>query len=364
MAGVDPCLAASDAAAGKACTRRETGPHSGRIAVAHPVRRRDLVAMLGGIALAWPAAARADTQAGRPRRVGVLFAGADGDTILAPWAKALREGLQQAGWTIGRDLYIETRWAEGSAEKARKAAQELAGLDPDVVVATGTSVEAALQFVRTTPVVFVIVVDPLGSGFVESLSHPGGNVTGFMQFDYSLSAKWVELLKQVAPNVTRAAVIRDPATTAGIGQFAVIQSVAPPLGIEVIPIGTRDAAIEAALANFSTKPNGGLIVGSGAAAARYRDKIIAAAGRLNLPAVYPNRFYVDAGGLISYGADFADQYRRAAVYVDRILKGERPGDLPVQAPTRYDLLVNLKAAKALGLTVPPSILARADEIIE
>jgi putative ABC transport system substrate-binding protein len=328
------------------------------------VRRRDLIVLVGGAAAAWPLAARAQ-QRDRVRRIGVLLAGAEGDTLIARSTAAFREGLQQAGWTVGRDVQIETRRAEGNADKARRATEELLGLQPDVIVVAGSAADSLLQLVRDVPIVFVIVVDPLGSGFVESLSRPGGNATGFMLFDYSLAAKWAELLKEIAPGVSRAGVIRDPATTAGIGQFAVIQSVAPSLGIEILPIGVRNAAdIEGGLTALAREANGGLIVASGAAAARHREMITAVAAKLKLPTVYSNRFYIDSSGLISYGADFADQHRRAAVYVSRILKGEKPASLPVQAPTRYELVINLKVAAALGLTVPPSILARADEVIE
>jgi len=313
----------------------------------------------------WPLLARAQPAPDQVRRIGVLFSGSEGDTLIAPSMAAFREGLQQAGWSIGRDVQIDYRWAETNSAKARGAAEELIALKPDVIAVTGTAVEALLQLAQAVPVVFVIAVDPLGSGFVTSLSKPGGNVTVFMQFEYSLSAKWAELLKQIAPGIMRVAVIRDSATTAGIGQFAVIQSVAPSLGIEVSPIGTRSAAeIENALRAFARTTNGGLIVASGPAAGGHRQMIVDLAAKLKLPTVYPNRYYADAGGLVSYGADFADQHRRAAGYVDRILKGETAGDLPVQAPTKYDLVVNLKAAKEIGLTVPEMVLARATEVIE
>ena len=258
------------------------------------------------------------------------------------------------------------RWGAGNADDIRKYAAELVALAPDVILATGSStVGPLLQATRTVPIVFAIVADPVGAGFVDSLARPGGNATGFMQFEYSLSAKWLELLKQIAPGVTRAAVLRDPAITAGIGQFAVIQSVAPSVGVEVSPVNVRDAGeIERAVTAFARSPNGGLIVTASALAAVHRDLIITLAARHKLPAVYSDRFFVTGGGLISYGPDFVDQYRRAAGYVDRILKGEKPADLPVQAPTKYELVINLKTAKALGLDVPPTLLARADEVIE
>jgi putative tryptophan/tyrosine transport system substrate-binding protein len=270
------------------------------------------------------------------------------------------------GWTDGRNLQIDIRWGGGDAELIRKSAAELAALAPDVIFATGSaSVAAMLQATRTVPIVFAIVPDPVGSGFVSSLSRPGGNATGFMQFEYSLSGKWLELLKQIAPGVTRAAVLWDPAITAGIGQFAVIQSVAPSVGVEVSPVNVRDASeIEREVARFAQSSNGGLILTASALSVVHRNLIIALALRHKLPAVYFNRSLVTDGGLISYGANLIDQYRQAASYVDRILKGEKPADLPVQAPTKYELVINLKTAKALSLEIPPSVLARADEVIE
>jgi putative ABC transport system substrate-binding protein len=266
--------------------------------------------------------------------------------------------LQQLGWTSGRNLRIDYFWGSGQ--------DDLAALAPDVILASGiASLAALLQATRMVPIVFVNVADPVGAGFVDSLGRPGGNVTGFMQFEYSLSGKWVELLKQIAPSVTRAAVLRDPALTSGIGQFAVIQSVAPTVGVDVIPVSVRDAAeIERAVAAFARASNGGLIVTASALAAVHRDLIIALAARHKLPAVYYERSYTVAAGLISYGSDFVDQYRRAAGYIDRVLKGEKPADLPVQAPTKYELVINLKAAKALGLDVPSQLLARAHEVIK
>jgi putative ABC transport system substrate-binding protein len=322
------------------------------------VRRRDFITLIGGAAAAWPLAVRAQ-QGGNIRRICVLTAGVGADD---PDAQAGNDAfvlaLQQLGWTSGRNLRIDYFWGSGQ--------DDLAALAPDVILASGTaSLAALLQATRMVPIVFVNVADPVGAGFVDSLGRPGGNVTGFMQFEYSLSGKWVELLKQIAPSVTRAAVLRDPALTSGIGQFAVIQSVAPTVGVDVIPVSVRDAAeIERVVAAFARASNGGLIVTASALAAVHRDLIIALAARHKLPAVYYERSYTVAAGLISYGSDFVDQYRRAAGYIDRILEGEKPADLPVQAPTKYELVINLKAAKALGLDVPSQLLARAHEMIE
>jgi putative ABC transport system substrate-binding protein len=279
---------------------------------------------------------------------------------------AFLEAFEQLGWTPGRNVRIEVRWGEGDEAATRKRAAELVALAPDVLVAGGSAAaEVRLKATHTIPIVFVIVTDPVGSGFVESLSQPGANATGFMMFEYNLCGKWLELLKEIAPSVTHAAVLRDPTFVHGIGQFAVIQSVAPSVGIEVSPIDLREPnQIERAIATFARRPNGGIIqVASGIGAANV-NLIIAAAARYSLPAVYIQRTFVAAGGLISYGANFADQYRLAAGYVDRILRGEKPGDLPVQAPNKYELAINLKTAKALGLSVPQSLLARADEVIE
>jgi len=328
------------------------------------MRRREFITLLGSAA-AWPVATRAQ-QPERMRRIGVLV-GASADRMDAQTRHAtLLQGLQQLGWTEGRNLRIDTRWGAANADDIRKYAAELVALAPDVILAGGNApVERLLQATRTVPIVFVIVLDPVGSGIVDSLSRPGGNATGFMQFEYSLTAKWLELLKQVAPGLTRAAVLRDSAIAAGIGQFAVIQSVAPSVGVEVSPINGRDASeIERAIAAFARTSNGGLIVTASALAGVHRDLLITLAARHKLPAVYSNRVSVTGGGLISYGADLVDQYRRAAGYVDRILKGEKPADLPVQAPTKYELVINLKTARALGLAVPTSLLARADEVIE
>jgi putative ABC transport system substrate-binding protein len=274
-------------------------------------------------------------------------------------------GLQQLGWTDGRNVQIDTRWAGGNANDIRRHAVELAGLSPEVILANGSAAVAPLlQATRAVPIVFVVVPDPVGAGFVESLARPGGNATGFTPFEYGIGVKWLELLKQIAPRVTRAAVLRDASLTSGTGQFAAIQAVAPSLGTEASPIGVSDAGeIERAVTAFA-RSNGGLIVTGSALTAVHRDLIVTLAARHKLPAVYNGRFFVTGGGLISYGADLIDQYRRAAGYVDRILKGEKPADLPVQAPTKYELVINLKTAKALGLDVPDSVLARADEVIE
>jgi putative tryptophan/tyrosine transport system substrate-binding protein len=329
------------------------------------MKRREFIRLLGGAA-AWPLAARAQ-QPERMRRIGALNGGSsaddpDGQARLA----AYLQQLQQLGWTDGRNVRIDYRWGLGDADNIRKYTAELVALAPDVIFAAGTAaVGPMLQATRTVPIVFALVADPVGAGFVDSLSRPGGNATGFLMFEYSLSGKWLEVLKQIAPGVTRAAVIRDPAISAGTGQFGVIQSVAASLGVEVSPVNVRDAVeIERAIAAFARSPNGGLIVTASALSAVHRDLIIALSARHKLPAVYYERYFVGAGGLISYGPDFVDQYRRAAGYVDRILRGEKPADLPVQAPTKYVLTINLKTAKALGLDIPQTVLARADEVIE
>jgi len=328
------------------------------------MRRREFITLMGGAA-AWPLAARAQ-QGERMRRIGVLTGSSPDDKEVQVRIAAFRQGLQQLGWTDGRNVRIDTRWTGGNPVDVRKHATELAALAPDVILASGSAaVGPLLQATRTVPIVFAIVPDPAGAGFVDSLARPGGNATGFMQFEYSLSAKWLELLKEIAPRVTRAAVLRDAGITAGIGQFAVIQSVAPSVGVDVTPMNVRDAGeIERAVTAFARSGNGGLILTASALAAVHRDLVIGLAARHKLPAVYVSRYFVAGGGLISYGADFVDQFRRAAGYVDRILKGEKPADLPVQAPTRYELVINLKTAKALGLDVPPTLLARADEVIE
>ena len=329
------------------------------------MRRREFITMLGVAAAGLPQAARAQ-QSGRVRRIGILTGVAVDDLEAQARTAAFLEGLQQLGWTAGRNLQIEHRWAAGSAADHRKYAAELVALAPEVIFATGgTSLGWLLQATRTVPIVFAIVPDPVGSGFVDSLARPGGNATGFMQFEYTLSAKWPELLKEIAPGVTRAAVLWDPTIAPGIGQFAVIQAVAPSVGLDVSPINVRDAAeIERAVAEFARLPNGGLIVTGSALAVVHRQLIATLAARHKLPAVYFQSQFIASGGLISYGSNWIEQHRRAAGYVDRILKGEKPAELPVQAPTRYELAVNLKAAKAIGITVPASLLARADEVIE
>jgi putative ABC transport system substrate-binding protein len=329
------------------------------------MKRREFIAALGGAAATWPAIARAQ-QAERMRRIGVLMNTGAADPVGQARVKAFQQGLLQLGWTDGRNVRIDYRWAAGTVENASKYAAELLALAPDVILAVGGTTGPTLQATRTVPIVFTVTGDPVGSGFVASLSRPGGNATGFTNFEFSLSAKWVELLKQIAPGVTRAAVIRDPTIASGPAQFAVIQSVAPSVGVEVSPINLRADAneIEQSVSAFARAENGGLIVAGSPLANVHRDLIIALAARHKLPAVYYDRTFVIGGGLISYGPDPIDQFRRAAAYVDRILKGEKPADMPVQAPTKYELVVNLKTAKALGLDVPHSLLARADEVIE
>ena len=301
------------------------------------------------------------------RRIGVLVASPADDAESQARVAAFKEGLAQLGWTEGRNVRIDTRWATTNADDVRKHAAELAASTPDVLVgASGTTTVAALlQATRTVPIVFAIVIDPVGAGFVASLARPGGNATGFTMFEYGMSGKWLELLKQIAPGVTRAAVLRDPAIASGIGQFGAVQAVAPSLRVELSPVDVRDAPeIERAVTAFAGIENGGLVVTGSPSSTAHRELIIALAARHKLPAVYWQRLYVASGGLMSYGPDLLDQYGRAAGYVDRILKGEKPADLPVQAPTKYGLVINHKTAKALGLTVPPSLLARADEVIE
>jgi putative tryptophan/tyrosine transport system substrate-binding protein len=326
------------------------------------VRRREFITVLGGAAV-WPLAARAQE---RMRLVGVLLPTGEEDAQFQTWLSAFLQALAELSWTIGRNVRIDTRWARASATDTLKYAAELVALAPDVILVHGASVVGPLlQVTRTVPIVFAVAVDPVGAGLVESLARPGGNATGFSGFEYGLGGKWLELLKQIVPGVTRVAVLRDPAITAGIGQFGVIQAAAPPFGIEVSPLNMRDALeIERAVAAFARSPNGGLILTASGLATLHRDLIITLAARHKLPAVYFERSYVAAGGLISYGPDFVDQYRRAAGYVDRILKGEKPADLPVQAPVKYETVLNLKTAKALGLDVPPAVLVRADEVVE
>ena len=329
------------------------------------MRRREFITLLGGTAAAWPVALRAQ-QPDRVRRIGVLMAAAADDPEYQARVEAFQQALGQLGWTISRNVRIDTRWATTNADRIRTSAAELVALAPDVILASGESTMPALrQATRTVPTVFVQVTDPVGAGLVDSLARPGGNVTGFMVFEFSLSGKWLELLKQIAPAVTRVAVLRDSAIGTGTSQFAVIQAVAPSLGVEAIPVNVHDASeIERSVGSFARSGNGGLIATAGALTNAHRDLITALAARHRLPAVYPYRYFVAAGGLISYGPDVIDQYRRAAGYVDRILKGEKPADLPVQAPTKYQTVINLKAAKALGLDVRAAVLARADEVIE
>jgi putative ABC transport system substrate-binding protein len=327
------------------------------------MRRREFITLLGGAA-AMPFAVSAQE---RMRRIGVLMASTADDPDFQARIMAFLQGLQQLGWADGRNVRIDTRWATTKPDDIRRHAAELAALAPDVILAgTGTATVAPLlQATRTVPIVFAVVIDPVGAGFVETLARPGGNATGFTIFEYNMSGKWLELLKAIAPDVRRAAVLRDPTIASGIGQFAAVQAAAPSLGMELSAVDVRDAGeIERAVMAFTRSPNGGLIVTASALATRHRDLIIALAARLRLPAVYPNRYFVTGGGLISYGPDYVDQYRRAAGYVDRILKGEKPADLPVQAPTKYELAINLNTAKALGLEVPSSLLARADEVVE
>jgi len=328
------------------------------------MRRREFIVVIGGAA-AWPLAARAQ-QPERMRRIGVLMALPANDAEGQARVAAFLQGLQELGWSVGRNVIVDFRWSAGNSADARKYAAELVALGPDVILAYSSSAVASLQQVTSTvPIVFSVVADPVGAGYVESLARPGGNITGFTVFDYSMSGKWLQLLKEIAPEVTRVAVFRDPSIAAGPGLFAVIQAVAPSLGVELRPVDVRDEGeIERALALFAQNPNSGLIVTGSPQATSHRDFIIALAARHRLPAVYFGRYWAAGGGLISYGPDFLDQFRRAAGYVDRILKGEKPADMPVQAPTKFDLVINLKTAKALGLTVPPSLLARADEVIE
>jgi ABC-type uncharacterized transport system substrate-binding protein len=325
------------------------------------MKRRDFITLLGGATIAWPLAARAQ-QGERMRRIGVLQILAENDPEWVARQAAFEQALQAMGWSKGHNVRIEYRSAGGDANRIRKYAAELVALAPDVIFTSGSlTVRPLLEASRTIPIVFVQVVDPVGGGLVESLARPGGNATGFTQFEYSLSGKWLELLKEIVPRASRVAVIRDPTSVPGIGQFAVIQAVAPSLGVELRPIDP--AEIERPLAAFAGSSDGGLIVTSGGTGFR-RDLIVPLAARHRLPAVYPYRYYVTEGGLVSYGPDTIHQFRRGAGYVDRVLKGEKPADLPVQAPTKYELVINLKTAQTLGLEVPPTLLARADEVIE
>ena len=328
-------------------------------------RRREFITLLGGAAVAWPLAARAQ-QPGRTRRIGVLMSTPADDKEGQARINAFVQGLRELGWIDGHNVRIDTRWAAGDADRGREYATELVTLMPDVILASGGSVVGPLlQATRTVPIVFTQTPDPVGAGFVDNLARPGGNATGFSIFDYSIGGKWLELLKQIAPGVTRVAVIRDPVTPQGIGQFSAIYAVAPSLGLDVSAINaSAPGEFERAITALANIPNSGMIVTGSTFAIAHRELIIKLANQHKLPTVYPLRFFVAAGGLISYGPDAIDPHRRAAGYVDRILKGEKPADLPVQKPTKYELVINLKTAKALGLDVPPTLLARADEVIE
>ena len=328
------------------------------------MRRRSFISLLGGAA-AWPVAVRAQ-QGERVRRIGVLMNLAADDPEAQVRLAAFHQGLQELGWTVGRNLRIDTRWGAGDADRYRRYSTELVALAPDVILAaSGAIVPWLLQATRSVPIVFAQVPDPVGAGFVESLAHPGGNITGFTNFEFSIGGKLLELLKEIAPRVTRAAVLRDAADPAGVGQWGAIQTAAPSLGLELRVVDVRDAGeIERGITTFARGSNGGMIVTGSAPTAIHRDLIITLAARHRLPSVYAYRYHATSGGLISYGPETIDQYRRAASYVDRIFRGEKPADLPVQAPTKYELVINLKTAKALGLDVPPTLLARADEVIE
>ena len=328
------------------------------------MKRRDFMTLLGGAAAAWPLVARAQ-QPERTRRVGVLMNLTADDPEAPGRVAAFAQGLGELGWTIGRNVRIDYRWGANDPDRGRRYADELIALVPDVILASGsTAVRPLLQVTRTS-IVFVQVTDPVGLGLVASLARPGGNATGFMLYEYGMSGKWLELLKELAPRVARAGVLRDSSSPGGIGQFAAIQAVAPSMGMELSPLDVRDAGeIERVIALFGRSSDGGLIVTGSALAAAHRKLIVALAARHRLPAVYPFRYFATSGGLISYGPDTTDPFRRAAGYVARILNGEKPGDLPVQAPTKYELVINLKTAKGLGLTVPDTLLARADEVIE
>ena len=329
------------------------------------MRRREFITLLGSAVATWPLVVRAQ----KPewiRRVGILVPATAEDGDFQAWIGAFHQALVPLGWTIGRNLRIDTRWATSNAAEIRKHASELAALTPDAILAHGAATLAPLlQVIRTVPIVFAAVTDPVVAGLVDSLARPSGNATGFMNFEYGIASKWLALLKEIAPGVSRVATPRDPTQGGSTAMLAALQATAQPLKVEINPINMRDAdEIERAIAAFARTPNGGLIVAAGGRTLLHRELIIALATRHKLPAVYSNHSFVAAGGLISYGPDFVDQYRQAAGYVDRILKGEKPGDMPVQAPTKYELVINLKTAKALGLTVPPSLLARADEVIE
>jgi putative tryptophan/tyrosine transport system substrate-binding protein len=329
------------------------------------MRRREFISLLGGAAAAWPLAAGAQ-QRERMRRIGVFMPGVADDPEYEVRIAAFLQGLGELGWIVGRNVRIDYRWGAGDVERYRGIAAELIALSPDVVLVTGYAIASALQnATRSVPIVFANVTDPVGGGLVASLARPEGNVTGFITSEFGFAGKWLELLKEVAPRVTRVVVLRDAAIASQIALFGSIQSVAPSLGVELRPIDTRDAGeIERAVSAFAGEPNGGLIAASGARVLHHRELIVTLAARHRLPAVYAYRAHVMSGGLISYGSDPIDHFRRAAAYVSRILKGEKPADLPVQAPTKYETVINLKTAKALGLDIPPSVLARADEVIE
>jgi len=328
------------------------------------MRRREFITLIGGVAASFPRAVRAQ-QPAQIRRIGVLMAAAV-ETDQQAGLAVFKEILHQLGWIDGRNVRVEVQWAGGDPATARKDAEELVALPADVILANGQlGLEALLRATRSVPIVFNGTVDPVGSGFIDSLARPGGNATGFVLFEYALAGKWVELLKQIAPTVTRVAVLRDVAFPAGIGQFAVTQSVAPSIGVDVSAINMRDAGqIEQDITKFARSPNGGLILTASPLAVFHQKLVVALAAQHKLPAVYHRRYFVASGGLMSYGPDIDEQYRGAARYVDRILKGEQPADLPVQAPTKYELVINLKTAKALGLSVPQSLLSRADQVIE
>jgi ABC-type uncharacterized transport system substrate-binding protein len=327
------------------------------------IRRREFITLLGGAA-AWPLEARAQ-QSERMRLVGVLMHATSDEPESQARIVAFAQGLQEAGWSVGRNVRIETRWSTGDVSRLRRDAAELVALTPDVVLAgVGATIPALLETSRTVPIVFAQGLDPVGAGFVESLARPGGNATGFTQFEYSLSGKWLEMLKEVAPGITRVGVLREGGP-AGIGQWAIIQAVAQASGVELTPINLRDPSeIERAVTAFARAPSGGLIAVVSASSQFHRELIVSLAARHQLPVVYPYRFFVTGGGLMSYGPDLINQYRRAASYVDRILKGDKPGDLPVQAATKFELVINLRTAKALGLNISSTLLARADEVIE
>ena len=329
------------------------------------MKRREFITLLGGATAVWPLAAHAQ-QRERMRRVGVLMNRAPDNPEGQDRLAAFHQGLQELGWGVGRNVRIDTRWSEDNADQTAKYAPELVALAPDIILASGTLAVTALQRInRTLPIVFASVADPVGAGIVDSLAHPNGNATGFMNYEYNLAAKYLELLQEIAPSVTRVVIIRNAAHPAGIAQFGALQNAAPLLGVEVSPINVRDPSeIERLVAAFARLPNGGLIVTQNASATIYRDLIITLAARHKLPAVYTLRYDVTGGGLLSYGPDIVDQFRQAAAYVDRILKGAKPADLPVQAPTKYQLVINVKTAKTLGIELPPTLLARADEVIE